>query len=130
MLRGMARARSGRAPAWPLSSDRSARRGFQGQGSLRVCVNQAISARGRCPAVIGTLDAEGADTYIQRTIPGPAAQQEFAPLPPAWERALSGPSYALNNGAACSQVTVGASGSLGCVPWIVTSLRRRVGRMG
>jgi hypothetical protein len=30
-LQGMARVRSGQAPAWPLSSDRSARRGLQDQ---------------------------------------------------------------------------------------------------
>jgi hypothetical protein len=30
-LQGMARVRSGQAPAWPLSSDRSVRSGLQGQ---------------------------------------------------------------------------------------------------
>jgi len=30
-LQGMARVRSGQAPAWPLSSGRSVRRGLQGQ---------------------------------------------------------------------------------------------------
>ena len=70
-VQGMARVRSGQAPAWPLVSDRSVRRGLQGQASLRVYVDQARFTCARCPAVTVTLDAGGADTYTSRAIPGP-----------------------------------------------------------
>jgi hypothetical protein len=41
-LPGMARVRSGQAPAWPLLSDRSVRKG-SGSSVTRVCVHQAFS---------------------------------------------------------------------------------------
>ena len=41
-VQGMARVRSGQAPAWPLVSDRSVRSGLRGQASLRVYVDQVV----------------------------------------------------------------------------------------
>jgi hypothetical protein len=62
-VQGMVRVWSGQAPAWPLSSDGSARSGLQGQARLRVYVDRRLSACARCPAVTVTLDAGGAGTY-------------------------------------------------------------------
>ena len=75
-LQGMARARSGQAPAWPLVSDRSVRRGSRIK-RLRVYVHQALFTRARCPAVAVALEAGGADTYTQRAIPGSEPSQDF-----------------------------------------------------
>ena len=71
-VQGMARVRSGQAPVWPLSSDRSVRREAPGSsvtsrdvrlpGTFRPCWLSA--------AVTVTLEAGGADTYTQRAIPG------------------------------------------------------------
>ncbi len=69
-LQGMARARSGQAPAWPLVSDRSVRCGLQGQARLRVYVGRCLSSCAGCPAGSVALGAGGADTYAQRAIPG------------------------------------------------------------
>jgi hypothetical protein len=40
-----------------------------------------------------------------------------------------GPSYTLDCGAGCRQVTVAAPCSFGCLPWAVTGLRERFGRV-
>jgi hypothetical protein len=69
-LQGMARVRSGQAPAWPLVSDRSVRSGLQGQARLRVYVGRCLSTCAGCPAGTVALGAGGADTYTQRAIPG------------------------------------------------------------
>ena len=66
-LQGMARVRSGQAPAWPLSFDRSVRR-LQGQVRLRVYVDRYLSACAGCPAEQSRLRLEGRT----RTLSGPS----------------------------------------------------------
>ena len=68
-LEGMVRVRSGQAPAWPLVSDRSVRRGSRVKRDF-VYVHRALSARARRPAATVTLEAGGAGTYTERIIPG------------------------------------------------------------
>jgi len=82
-VQGMARVRSGQAPAWPLSSDRSVRSGLQGQARLRVYVGPGLSTCAGCPAGTVALGAGGAGTYTQRAIPGSEPGQDsctFRPL--------------------------------------------------
>ena len=71
----MARARSGQAPAWPLSSDRSVRRGSRGKRDF-ACTCPGSFTCARCPAVAVTLGAGGAGTYTQRAIPGSEPSQD------------------------------------------------------
>ena len=68
-VQGMARVRSGQAPAWPLVSDRSVRRDSRIKRDF-ACTFTSEFPRARCPAVTVTLEAGGADTYTQRAIPG------------------------------------------------------------
>ena len=79
-LQGMARVRSGQALAWPLVPDRSVRRGSRIKHDFAY-VHQAISACARCPAVTVMLEAEGADTYAQRGIPGSEPSQGLCTFP-------------------------------------------------
>ena len=65
----MARVRSGQAPAWPLSSARSARRAPGSSVTSRVRSPGTFTCA-RCPAVTVTLEAGGAGTYTQSAIPG------------------------------------------------------------
>jgi len=81
-LQGMARVRPGQAPAWPLSSDRSVRRGSGVKRDFACTFTSYFPARARCPAVTVTLEAGGADTYTQRAIPGSEANQRL--LHPGW----------------------------------------------
>ena len=69
-VQGMARVRSRQAPAWPLSSDRSVRRGSRIKCDFAWTFIQPLYL---CSLSCGhsTLDARGADTYTQRAIPGP-----------------------------------------------------------
>jgi hypothetical protein len=76
-VQGMARVRSGQAPAWPLSSDRSVRRGSGVKRDFACTFTQHRSACARCPAVTVTLEAGGADTDTQRAIPGSDRIQLF-----------------------------------------------------
>jgi hypothetical protein len=69
-LQGMAHVRSGQASAWPLSSDRSVRRGSSVKRDFACTFSRASSTCARCPAVTVTLDAGGAGTDTQRAIPG------------------------------------------------------------
>ena len=78
-VQGMARVRSGQAPAWPLVSDRSARRGSRIKHDF-ACTFAAPSTCVRCPAATVMLDAGGAGTYTQRAIPGSEPSQFFSPL--------------------------------------------------
>ncbi len=71
---GMARARSGQPPAWPLVSDRSVRRGLRDQATSRARLPGTFTCA-RWPAVTVTLEAGRADTYTQRAIPGPQASK-------------------------------------------------------
>jgi hypothetical protein len=82
---GDGRVRSGQAPAWPLASDRSARRD-SGVKRLRMYVHQALFTCARCPAVTVTLDAGGAGTDTQRAIPGPEPSHDSSTFRP--QRAL------------------------------------------
>ncbi len=68
-LQGMARVRSGQAPAWPLVSDRSGRRG-SGVKHDFACTFAGDLPPCLCPAVTVMLEVGGADTYAQRAIPG------------------------------------------------------------
>jgi hypothetical protein len=56
-VQGMARVRSGQAPAWPLPSDQSVRSGSRVKRS--VYIHHAIFTCGCRPAVIVTLEAGG-----------------------------------------------------------------------
>ena len=67
-VQGMARVRSGQAPAWPLVSDRSVRSGLQGQARLRVYVDQCLSTCTGCLAAQSRLRLEGRT----RTLSGPS----------------------------------------------------------
>ncbi len=69
-VQGMARVRSGQAPAWPLVSGRSVRRGSGVKREFACTFAQELSSRIRCPAATVTLETGGADTYTQRAIPG------------------------------------------------------------
>jgi hypothetical protein len=74
-LQGMARVRSGQAPAWPLSSVRSVRRGSRIKRDFAcTCARHVLPVLG---AVTVTLDAGGAGTYTQRAIPGSEPSQDF-----------------------------------------------------
>jgi hypothetical protein len=53
-VQGMARVRSGQAPAWPLSSDRSVRRGSRVKRDFACTFTRHFSCA-RCPAVTVTL---------------------------------------------------------------------------
>ena len=75
-LQGMARVRSGQAPAWPLVSGRSVRRGSGVKRDFACTFTRHFLPYARCPAVTVTLDAGGGDTYTQRAIPGPKPRQE------------------------------------------------------
>jgi hypothetical protein len=57
--------------AWPLTSDRSARSGLQGQARLRVYIDWCFSSCAGCPACTVALGAGGAGTYTERAISGP-----------------------------------------------------------
>ncbi len=59
-LQGMARARSGQAPAWPLVSGRSVRRGSRVKRDLACTCARHYFTCTRCPAVTVTLGAGGA----------------------------------------------------------------------
>ena len=67
-VQGMARVWSGQAPAWPLSSNRSARRGLQGQARLRVTFTRHYSGCARCLRPQSCLRLEGR----ARTLSGPS----------------------------------------------------------
>ena len=69
LCRGMARSRSGQAPAWPLVSD-GVPVETPGSSMTSRDVDQALSACARCPAGIVILEAGGADTDTQQAIPG------------------------------------------------------------
>lgn len=56
-VQAMARVRFGQAAAWPLSPDRSARRGLRDQARLRVYVHQAPFTCAGCPAGTVTVEA-------------------------------------------------------------------------
>ena len=69
-LQGMARVRSGQAPAWPLSSDRSVRRGSRVKREFACTFTRHFS-----PVLVvlrsqSRLRLEGRDTDTQRAIPG------------------------------------------------------------
>jgi hypothetical protein len=68
-LQGMARVRSRQALAWPLVSDRSARRG-SGVKRDFACTFSRHFHSCSLSAVTVTLEAGGAGTYTQRAIPG------------------------------------------------------------
>jgi hypothetical protein len=70
ILQGMARVRSGQAPAWPLVSDRSVRRGSGVKRDFACTSTSHFSPCACCPAVTVTLEAGGAGTDNQRAIPG------------------------------------------------------------
>jgi hypothetical protein len=69
-VQGMARVRSGQAPAWPLVSDRSVRRGSGVKRDFACTFTRNFSPCARCPAVTVMLEVGGTDTYTQRAIPG------------------------------------------------------------
>ena len=73
-VQGMARVRSGQAPAWPSVSDRSVRRGSGVKRDVAY-VHLALFTCARRPAVTVTLEAGGADTDTQRAIPGSEPSQ-------------------------------------------------------
>ena len=76
-VQGMARVRSGQAPAWPLSSDRSARRD---SGVKHDFACTFITRQFPPPLVVRRsqvmLEAGGAGTYTQRAIPGSEPSQD------------------------------------------------------
>ena len=74
-VQGMARVRSGQAPAWPLVTDRSARRGSGVKRDFACTFTRRFSPCARCPAVTVALDAGGAGTYTTRAILGPGPGQ-------------------------------------------------------
>jgi hypothetical protein len=80
-LQGMARARSGQAAAWPLSSGRSVRRG-SGVKRDFACAFTSTFTCARRPAATVTLEAGGADTYTQRAIPGSVPSQDYCTFRP------------------------------------------------
>ena len=69
-VQGMARARSGQAPAWPLVSARSVRRGSRVKRDFACPFTWHHSPVPRWPACTVTLEAGGADTDTQRAITG------------------------------------------------------------
>ena len=76
-LQGMARVRSGQAPAWPLVSDRSVRSGLRGQARLRVYVHQAL-----LPVLVALrfqsrLMLEGRTRTLRGAIPGSEPGQDL-----------------------------------------------------
>ena len=80
-VQGMARIRSGQAPAWPLSSDRSVRRGSRVKCDFCVYVHQALSpvlvvlrsqSRLRLEGRTRTLSGPSPDLSPARTL-GPSA---------------------------------------------------------
>jgi hypothetical protein len=75
-LQGMARVRSGQAPAWPLSSDRECPQRLQCQACTFTAhlspVLVALRSRSR-------FEAGGADTYIQRPSPDLSPARTLAP---------------------------------------------------
>jgi hypothetical protein len=74
-LQGMACVWPGQAPAWPLPSDRSGRRGSGVKRDFGCALTRAFLLPARCPGVTVTLEAGGADTDTQRANPGPERGQ-------------------------------------------------------
>ena len=80
-LQGMARVRSGQAPAWPLVSDRSARRGSGVKHDFACTLTRNF------PPVLVVLRAqsclrlEGRATDTQRAIPGSEPRQGLCAFP-------------------------------------------------
>ena len=80
-VQGMARVRSGQAPAWPLVSDRSVRRGSGIKRDFactltRYFLSVLVVLRGTV-----TLEAGGAGTYTQRAILGSEPKPGLLRLP-------------------------------------------------
>ena len=75
-VQGMVRVRSGQAPAWPLSSDRSVRRGSGVKRDFACTFARHFFTCAHCPAATVTLGAGGAGTYTQRAIPGSVPGQD------------------------------------------------------
>ena len=69
-VQGMARVRTGQAPAWPLSSDRSVRRGSRVKHDFACTSTEHFPPVLVVPAVTVMLEAGGAGTDTQRAIPG------------------------------------------------------------
>ena len=80
---GMARVRSGQAPAWPLSSDRSGRRGSRVKRDFACSSTRHLSPVLVVLRVTVTLEAGGTDTYTQRAIPGSEPQPGLLRAPSA-----------------------------------------------
>ena len=80
-VQGMARVRPGQAPAWPLSSDRSVRRGSRVKHDFACTFTWHYSPVPGCPAGPVMLEAGGAGTYTQRAIPGSEPRQSHWTFP-------------------------------------------------
>jgi len=79
----MARVRSGQAAAWPLVSDRSARRSPGSSGDFACTVTRYLPPVLVALTFTVTLGAGGAGTYTQRAVPGSEPSQDsgtFRPL--------------------------------------------------
>jgi hypothetical protein len=84
MLQAVVRVRSGQAPAWPLVSDRSVRRGSRVKRDFACTSCQHVPPRAGSPAVTVTLEAGGTDTYTQRATAGPQPRQDQERRFQAW----------------------------------------------
>ena len=89
-LQGMARVRSGSAPAWPLVSGRSVRSGSRVKRDFPCTLTGALPPALVCPAGTVALEAGGAGTYTQRAIPGSEPSQNSCTFRWTWGRGPGG----------------------------------------